>query len=206
MLFNHKNSSSVPFIFVYDAVGENINLPNVGLYPSFKIKSDVDDLGLKKGYNPRVYSLELAYNRCIFVSKDYPEDLVVATSVIVACGKRVLQATFSEEIARKNLLMLSGRRHKVYNSVCIMGLNRLPSKRTVVNIVKFKRLHQSEIDRYISAGEWQGQQGSYYINGLAAEFIACIKGTTCSVIGVPIFEMHSLLKSYTSKPEIHTDE
>jgi len=67
--------------------------------------------------------------------------------------------------------------------------------RLVETAVRFKRLDAREIDAYIDSGEWHGKAGGYAIQGRAAAFVSFLSGSYSNVVGLPLFETASLLKS-----------
>ena len=66
------------------------------------------------------------------------------------------------------------------------------SRRTMT-VVSFKRLSQSETDRYIASGEWRDKAGGYAIQGLAAAFVKSINGCYFNVVGLPLHDALALL-------------
>ena len=60
--------------------------------------------------------------------------------------------------------------------------------------VSFALLSESEIDSYITTGEWLGAAGAYRIQGRAEIFIKKIEGSYSCVAGLPIFELYDILK------------
>jgi septum formation protein len=112
---------------------------------------------------------------------------------VVACGRRILPKAESEEAARKCLHLLSGRRHRVLSTVCLVLPGGDVRARTVETAVRFKRLEAGEIETYIKSGEWRGKAGAYAIQGGAAIFVAWINGSYSNVVGLPLFETHALL-------------
>ena len=60
----------------------------------------------------------------------------------------------------------------------------------------FRRLAPDEIARYIASSEPHDKAGAYGIQGLAATFIARIEGSYSGVMGLPLFETATLLKTF----------
>jgi septum formation protein len=61
--------------------------------------------------------------------------------------------------------------------------------------VKFKRLSINEMNRYLKSKEWEGKAGGYAIQGLGSEFIPWISGSYSGIVGLPLSQTISLLKS-----------
>ena len=64
----------------------------------------------------------------------------------------------------------------------------------VTTMVRFKRLSNCEIDRYLNSGEWRGKAGGYAIQGLASAFIPAINGSYSNVVGLPLTETVACLE------------
>ena len=62
-------------------------------------------------------------------------------------------------------------------------------------VVIFKRLSTDEIDAYLASGEWEGKAGGYAIQGIAEGLIRRIQGSHSGVVGLPLYETRTLLKS-----------
>ena len=60
--------------------------------------------------------------------------------------------------------------------------------------MRFKRLTEAEIARYLAAGEWHDKAGGYTIQGRAASFVAWISGSYSNVVGLPLHETAMLLE------------
>ena len=97
--------------------------------------------------------------------------------------------------AKSFIQTFSGRRHKVYTGVTVLGPNSEVTTKYVISIVKFKKLSVREIEDYVSLGEWKNKSGGYSLQGAASVFIMFISGSYSSILGLPIYETYrSLLK------------
>ena len=56
-------------------------------------------------------------------------------------------------------------------------------------------LSTDEIDAYLASGEWEGKAGGYAIQGIAEGLIRRIQGSHSGVVGLPLYETRTLLKS-----------
>ena len=157
------------------------------------LPADIDETPLK-GEAPLVYVARVAREKCAAIAALHPTRTVLAADTVVAMGKRILPKAEDEKTARVCLQLLSGRRHKVFTSVCVatpMGIKQ----KTVTSVVQFARLHAAEIDAYIQSGEWEGKAGGYAIQGRAAAFISYLAGSHSSVMGLPLHEASKMLAS-----------
>jgi septum formation protein len=91
--------------------------------------------------------------------------------------------------------LLSGRRHRVLSAIALAAPDGKIRERLSESMVRFKRLSPEEIDAYLASGEWHGKAGGYAIQGRAEGLVASLQGSHSGVVGLPLFETRSLLKS-----------
>jgi septum formation protein len=168
-------------------------LRQIGIEPDGVVPADIDEAPLR-GEMPRVLAGRLACAKAAAVAGFARGSLVIGADTVVACGRRVLPKAEDEPSARRCLEQLSGRRHRVYGGICIVGGEGRVVSRVVTTIVQFKRLERQEIDTYIAHGEWRGKAGGYAIQGCAATFVRRLSGSHSNVVGLPLFETAALLR------------
>ena len=66
-------------------------------------------------------------------------------------------------------------------------------QRLVETRVRFKRLSEEDIEAYLASGEWRGKAGGYAAQGIAGSFIVKIVGSYSNVVGLPLYEVTTLL-------------
>lgn len=120
---------------------------------------------------------------------------VLAADTAVILGRRILGKPATKVAAEDMLRALSGRSHQVLTTIAIAHENRMKLA-TSVSKVKFRRLSELEITRYVASGEPQDKAGSYAIQGLAASFIVRLEGSYSGVMGLPLYETARLLKFF----------
>ncbi len=120
---------------------------------------------------------------------------VLAADTAVVLGRRILGKPANDAEARAMLKALSGRTHYVFTAVAVAHESQLRLA-TSITAVTFRRLAPSEIAHYVASGEPHDKAGAYGIQGLAASFIARIEGSYSGVMGLPLFETVSLLKTF----------
>lgn len=174
-------------------------LQQVGLDPAICAPADIDETP-EKDELPRQLAKRLAAGKADVVAQKYPEDLVLAADTVVACGRRILPKAETEDEARDCLKLLSGRRHRVYTGVSLVTPDGHRYDRLVQSTVTFKTLSENEVATYLASREWRGKAGGYAIQGLPAVFIRQMQGSYSSVVGLPLFEVASLLASADYEP------
>jgi len=93
------------------------------------------------------------------------------------------------------LSMEAGKRHTVFSGLCLLDMTRdQPYVALSVSEVQFSPMTNEDIAWYLSFGEWRGAAGAYRIQGVGSYFIEEIKGSSSSVMGLPIHELYGILR------------
>ena len=124
---------------------------------------------------------------------------LITADTIVTAGRKIFHKTNKREVARENLLALSGRRHTVYTAFCVKK-GSLVKENVVKTILKMKRLSTGDIDSYLATKQWVNKAGSYSIQGEAIAFFPYISGCFSNVIGLPLPKLLNILKSMRFSP------
>ncbi len=145
--------------------------------------------------------------------------LILAADTIVVCDGEIMGKPTDEADARRMLCKLSGHWHTVYTGVAMLGAGFVnpasagftnPAPRTGSlkgehcllgyerTEVAFRRLSNSEIERYIATGEPVDKAGAYAIQGRGAALIRTMRGCYTNVIGLPIPKVLAMLAEFAS--------
>ncbi|CAH58239.1 Maf family nucleotide pyrophosphatase [Ehrlichia ruminantium] len=170
-------------------------LNQLGVLPGEIVIPNIDESPLKKEL-PKIYSMRVAKEKVIKVSLLYPKKFILGADTVVCCGRKILPKAETEDQAFEILELISGRRHRVYTSVYLYAPSKKLHYRSVMTVVKIKRLSVKEINSYILSGEWKGKAGACNIQGNAGKFVISINGSYSSVIGLPLYETYSILSQY----------
>lgn len=124
-----------------------------------------------------------------------PEDVVICADTVVVLDGQVLGKPKDEPDARRMLLMLSGRTHRVLTAVtvCANGTRKTAVESTEVT---FRTLSEREIAAYIATGEPMDKAGAYGIQDYGACFVAGICGDYFNVMGLPLCRLTRMLRAY----------
>jgi septum formation protein len=60
--------------------------------------------------------------------------------------------------------------------------------------VRFRKMREAEIRRYVRTGEPMDKAGAYHVEGGGAAFIEAISGSPSNVAGLSVTTLHRLLK------------
>lgn len=109
--------------------------------------------------------------------------------------------------AERTLRLLSGQTHEVLTAIALLPQQSAkPISLVQVSQVEFMELSDPLIKAYIASQEPYGKAGAYGIQGLGSAFIRRINGSYSGIMGLPLFEMATLLQqagvSFTLTPEI----
>lgn len=89
---------------------------------------------------------------------------------------------------------MSGRKHQVLTSLCLMSQTQC-LEHLSVNEVEFHSISDSQMKAYWHSGEPQDKAGAYAIQGKAALWISHISGSYSSIMGLPLFDAGQLLEA-----------
>jgi septum formation protein len=169
-------------------------LAQIGIKPDLVLPANIDETP-KKAELPKEYSIRIAIEKAEFIFKNNPDPkfIILACDTVCAVGRRILPKAESDNDVRECLQLLSGRRHQVYSSICVIKDGKKHLK-TAISTLKFKRLTAEEIDFYVKSGEGLGKAGGCAIQGLGATFITFMSGSFSNIVGLPLYETANLLK------------
>ena len=180
-------------------------LAQIGITPDEVIAADLDE-SMLRDETPRQLALRLAVAKARAVAPQRPASFVLAADTVVCVGRRLLDKAHTSEDVEACLRLLSGRGHRVITGVAVISPKdgapdgRL-SSRAVETRLRTKVLSQAEIQAYVASGEGIGKAGGYGIQGRAGAFIIELIGSFTGVVGLPVYETHTLLTGAGYRPE-----
>jgi septum formation protein len=112
-------------------------------------------------------------------------DFVIACDTDVVLDGEVLGKPADAGESKNLLDRMSGRAHTVMSGLVVVagGEERSGLDRTEV---VFKDLSDSEKQRYVNFGEWEGRSGGYAIQTLGSTLVARVEGSISNVVGLPV--------------------
>ena len=113
------------------------------------------------------------------------DDLIITADTIVWIDNQVLGKPKDEADAKRMLLLLSGRIHKVITGVTLITRNVRKSF-SVTSEVEFAVLTEDEIDYYVKTFRPLDKAGAYGIQDKGSIFVEKIEGDFFTVMGFPI--------------------
>lgn len=167
-------------------------LKQIDVIPALIAPADIDENPLKDE-KPQDCALRLAIAKAQAVHQD--GYFTLGADTLVACGRRMLPKTETEEEVRSCLALLSGRRHHVYGGIAVITPEGKIISRVCDTVVQFKRLSDADVKNYIASGQWNSVAGGYAIQGFAASYIKSIRGSHSNVVGLSLFDTMQMLQS-----------
>ena len=135
---------------------------------------------------------ELAYNKAkSILNKELHSlftihhSLILSADTVVVLDGQILGKPNNKEEAIKMLKQLSGKKHSVVTSICVIDSKSLEKKLlSETSYVEFKKLDEKLIVDYIEKRRPFDKAGSYGIQELPDGFIANIEGSFENIIGL----------------------
>ena len=141
----------------------------------------------------------LSRRKCIEIAASHPDALVIAADTVVSIDGHILGKPRSEEQARRMLDVLSGREHKVYTGVSVTRCGKINTEYEATS-VRFRRLTDVDIIRYIATGEPMDTAGAYGIQGYGCMLVEGISGDYYNVMGLPVCRLVRMLARFGVDP------
>ncbi len=171
-------------------------LARIKIFPDQILPADIDESELR-GELPKDLVTRLAKAKATKIADQIAIDaIIIGADTVVACGRRILPKALTRDDVQYCLNLLSGRRHVVYTSVCVIRKSAstlVHRQKLVKTTVKFKRLAKSEIEFYCNLDEGLNKAGGCAISGYAESFVSFLSGSHSNVQGLPLLETRNLL-------------
>ena len=119
---------------------------------------------------------------------------VLCADTTVCLGREILGKPANEADAVRMLQRLAGENHRVLTAVAVQkGAKRVSALSE--SWVRFAPMSPAQIKAYAATGEPMGKAGAYGVQGRAAAHIEQIRGSYSGIMGLPLFETVTLLRS-----------
>ena len=118
--------------------------------------------------------------------------VILAADTMVSVGSEILGKPADALEAKSMLKKLSGRVHEVHTGWCVEERVKADAG-VVVSQVKFRKLSNQEIERYVATGEPMDKAGAYGIQGAGVFLVDWIQGSYPNIVGLPLAEIKRAL-------------
>ena len=123
-----------------------------------------------------------------------PFPVLAADTTVVLDGK-IFGKPDDADHAAEMLRQLSGKEHQVLSAVAV-ALGDRTEVALSVSTVRFAKLSEDRIRRYLLGREYADKAGGYAIQGQAGAFIEHLAGSYSGVMGLPLSETVELLQRF----------
>ncbi len=157
--------------------------------------SHVDESLVKKqGDSPQRQAVILARQKAQAVLQKYPRAVVIGSDQVALVGDTVLDKPGTEENARTQLSLLSGKTHQLLTAVCVLSSEKMQEWLEITELT-MRELSPQEIADYVKAEPALDCGGSYKIEGLGISLFTQIKGSDPTAIeGLPLISLSAVLR------------
>jgi len=172
-------------------------LAQAGIVPDAVKAAGIDE-SIHRNELPRPYAQRLAAAKAAAAAAawDGPPAVFLAADTVVSVGRRILPKAETDEEVRACLALLCGRAHRVTTALAALPtVGGTLRTRTVETRLIFDRLDAPAIESYVRCGEGLGKAGGYAVQGRAETFVRQLGGSYSNVVGLPLRETISLLRS-----------
>jgi len=150
----------------------------------------------EKSLDPHDVAEVLAQAKAEAVSELARQAYVIGGDQILALGKTVMSKPDSMEAARRQLLHLSGKTHKLHTAVAVATNGETLWAETTVATMTMRKLTPEFIGRYLAAAgdEVLGSVGAYQLESLGVQLFDKIDGDYFSILGLPLIPLLDALR------------
>lgn len=148
------------------------------------------------GLGPDDIATVLAEAKAVDVSERHPGALVIGADQTLALGDAVLHKPADMEAARRTLLALSGRTHRL-NSAVVLAENGVAVWRHLATAdLTMRRLDPGFVGRYLAAAgdAVLSSVGAYQIEAQGIQLMERIEGDFFTIIGLPLLPLLAELR------------
>lgn len=140
----------------------------------------------------------LAFGKARAVADEIKSDvLVIGADTVVVLDDKVLGKPKDFNKAKIMLEMLSGKKHFVVTSICVIDTNSNTTKiESTTSYVEFNKLSEEMIESYINDFKPFDKAGSYGIQELPSGFVKNVDGSFDNIIGLSSESLSKLLQEF----------
>lgn len=162
---------------------------------------DVDESLLSK--NGKKEAIRLAKKKCLkacdFLDSLETDSVILSADTLVWRGRNILGKPKNREDAFYMLKFLSGKWHCVTTAYSILYIDKNNIEkffnRHITTKIKFRNMSNSDIEKYLDTGEWNGVAGAYRIQSKGENYVEKIRGSFSNVVGLPICQVEKDLRN-----------
>ena len=128
------------------------------------------------------------------VDKNRLQKYVLGLDTIIVVDGEIITRPKSVIDARKMLIQLSGKTHKVVTGIAIISPDNRTSCSLQTTEVTFREIEAAELDAYLKTSDPLYNIGGYSLQGPGGIFVKGINGCYANALGVPLPSIASVLR------------
>jgi septum formation protein len=170
--------------------------------PVQAVPADIDERAaeaplLESGATPEDIATALALVKAASVSERFPGALVVGADQTLDLDGERLTKPADMEAARRQLLALSGRTHRLHSAVACARDGGIVWQHTETAQLTMRSFLPEAVGRYLAvAGEKAlSSVGAYQIEGPGIRLFKRIEGDTFAILGLPLLPLLDVLRA-----------
>ena len=163
-------------------------------FPFEVVPADIDESFTSED-EPFDLVRRLSTTKAATVAQNYPDALVLAADTVVVYRDEILGKPETAEENLDFITRLSGHTHEVFTGHALM-LGDKRADRVVQTAVRFRKLSEGEIERYVATGEGMDKAGGYAIQGYGSALVREVRGCYFNVVGLSIPNVAELAQTF----------
>ena len=163
-------------------------------FPFEVVPADIDETFTDEE-NPFDLVRRLSIGKAEAVAAHHPDALVLAADTVVVFRDEVLGKPKTPAENLEFITRLSGHTHEVFTGhALVLGDRR--ADRVVQTAVRFRKLSEGEIERYVATGEGMDKAGGYAVQGYGSALVREVRGCYFNVVGLSVPNVAELAQTF----------
>jgi len=187
-----------PLILASNSPRRSALLRQIGA--QFSVASADVDESIMPGEPAEEYVVRVARDKVRVAVQRISAGIVIAADTIVVLDNEIMGKPADAQDAKKVLMKLSGRMHRVITGVAVAEtVTGRELVKTALTKVWFRELSASDIASYVASGEPLDKAGAYGIQEKGALLVDKIEGCYNNVVGLPLALLGEMLREFGIK-------
>lgn len=165
---------------------------------SFEVETPVCNEDKIQDASSLILTQKRAFAKMESVAQKYDDgkNIIIGADTLIDVSGVIFGKPKTQEEAKIMISSYSNSSHLVISSIALLNTEtKKMEQASSISKVFFKKLEKWEIEEYLKTNDWKDVAGGYKIQGIASLFIEKIEGSYSGVVGFPLYEFYSCLKS-----------